>query len=191
MKNKIAIYKNLANRLLKISQTIEDFQFIIKNEKELTRFDCEKLDELTLHGKSMMSSFLQNVYVGNLTTPAIVAIAKVENEYVAWSLLQFNKFEKEYVKSIDVFVSPKYRRLNLGSKLLHMVKEKSNSINEIEGLPVNTEPVVGAWDEASRSFYKKHKLKGDIESPKTFESSKELSKYKSELSEVDRLFEGL
>lgn len=148
----------------------ENISFEMKMASELSKDEIIKLDELTLHSKSMMSSFIQKLYFGALDTPAVVGIAKKNSEYIAWSVLQLTEIKEEnkYVKSIDVFVRPEHRGKGIGSKLVNMLKENQRLIpSEINGIPVESTPRVGAWDESSRRFFQKHELKGDILDPVT------------------------
>lgn len=180
-------YENLTKKLASLAVD-KNISFEIKMASELTREELQNLDKLTLHSKSMMSSFIQNAYFGRLDVPAIVALAIKDNNYIAWGVMQFTKIKDNYLKSIDIFVDPNYRKGGIGSRLVHMLKEKGNTIHEIEGVSVEDTPKVGAWDEASRKFFQKHELKGDIEDPVSTPSKKiapvtELDKMFAELDE--------
>lgn len=167
----------------------ENISFEIKMANELNKNEIIKLDELTLHSKSMMSSFIQKLYFGALDTPAVVAIAKQNSEYIGWSVLQLTEIKEEnkYVKSIDVFVRPEHREKGIGSKLVNILKEDQKLIpSEINGVPVESTPRVGAWDEPSRKFFQKHELKGDILDPVT----QKREKY-TPVTELDKMFEDL
>jgi GNAT superfamily N-acetyltransferase len=161
----------------------ENISFDIKMATDLSREEFLKLDRLTLHSKSMMSSFIESAYFGRLDVPAIIATASKDGNYIAWGAMQFTKIKNNYVKSIDVFVDPNLRRGGIGSRLVEMLKERGSAINNINGVPVEEIPRVGAWDETSRKFFKKHELKGDIEDPVPEASTKI-----QPITELDKMF---